>query len=92
MSGVWSLQSANENEEAKESAAIDNKDVVVGKRIAVKQLDWDSISATDLLALFQSFCAAGSAMAISKVEIYPSKFGKEQMERDILYGPPKEMF
>ena len=31
-------------------------------------------------------------MAINKVEIYPSKFGKEQMERDILYGPPKEMF
>ena len=31
-------------------------------------------------------------MIIEKVEIYPSKFGKEQMERDILYGPPKEMF
>ena len=62
-----------------------------GKRIAVKKLDWDSISAVDLLALFQSFCTkAGSS--IEKVEIYPSQFGKEQMERDIMYGPPKEMF
>ena len=31
-------------------------------------------------------------MAIEKVEIHYSKFGKEQMERDVLYGPPKEMF
>lgn len=31
-------------------------------------------------------------MSVEKVEIYPSKFGKEAMERDILYGPPKEMF
>ena len=89
VSGVWSLHSNNEDVQ---DAAI-SAEQVKGKRIAVKQLDWDSISATDLLALFQSFCtkSAGS-MAINKVEIYPSKFGKEQMERDILYGPPKEMF
>ena len=55
---------------------------VSGKRIAVKKLDWDSISAVDLLALFQSFCTK-SGMAVEKVEIYPSQFGKEQMERDI---------
>ena len=54
--------------------------MVVGKRIAVKQLDWDSISAVDLFSLFQSFCSvsgSSSSMAIEKVEIYPSKFGKE---------------
>ena len=66
-------------------------DDVQGKRIAVKQLDWDSISAIDLFSLFQSFCNKAS-MGIEKVEIFPSKFGKEAMERDVLYGPPKEMF
>ena len=66
---------------------------VAGKRIAVKQLDWDSISAVDLLNIFQSFCrVSATTMSVEKVEIYPSKFGKEAMERDILYGPPKEMF
>ena len=29
---------------------------------------------------------------VEKVEIHPSKFGLERMERDTLYGPPKEMF
>jgi len=64
---------------------------VKGKRVAVKQLDWDSVSATDLLALFRSLCKT-SSMQVEKVEIYPSKFGIEQMERDSLFGPPKEMF
>ena len=56
-------------------------------------LDWDSISAVDLLALFNSLCTQSSAsMRIDKVEIYPSQFGIEQMRNDSLYGPPKEMF
>ena len=29
---------------------------------------------------------------IEKVQIYPSLYGIEQMKRDSLYGPPKEMF
>jgi len=63
----------------------------VGKRIAVKQLDWDSITAEDLLAMFTSFCKRGS-MRIEKVEVHLSKFGKERMESDFLYGPPKAIF
>ena len=31
-------------------------------------------------------------MIVSKVEIYPSLYGLEQMKRDTLYGPPKEVF
>lgn len=61
--------------------------MVVGHRIAVTNLDWDSISAVDLLSLFTSFCHGSSNMAISKVEIYPSEFGKTMMQRDSLYGP-----
>ena len=52
VSGVWSLdeEEADENEAAAE-------EVEVGKRIAVTNLDWDSIGAVDLYALFNSFCA-----------------------------------
>jgi hypothetical protein len=50
-------------------------------------MDWDNISALDILALFTSFCKG--EMAIYKVEIYPSLFGLEQMKNDAIYGPPK---
>ena len=85
VSGVWSL---DEDEPKADGVVAED---VQGKRIAVKQLDWDSISAVDLFSLFNSFCNKAS-MRIEKVQIYPSKFGKESMERDVLYGPPKEMF
>lgn len=56
-------------------------------------LDWDSISATDLLVLFRSFChGIGASASIDKVQIYPSLYGIEQMKKDALYGPPKEIF
>lgn len=29
---------------------------------------------------------------LEKVQIYPSLYGIEQMKKDSLYGPPKEMF
>lgn len=47
MSGVWS-----DIEEPKDTAQEAPVDVKVGKRIAVTNLDWDSIGATDLLVLF----------------------------------------
>ena len=31
-------------------------------------------------------------MQIEKVLIYPSLYGIEQMKKDALYGPPKELF
>jgi len=64
VSGVWSIQ---ENEDEANKAA--PGEVATGKRIAVKQLDWDSITAVDLLALFQSFCSKGS-MVIEKIEVH----------------------
>ena len=89
LSGVWS----DISEPADHAAVVTHHDVQVGKRIAVTNLDWDSISAVDLLVLFTSFCQSqGGAAAIEKVEIFPSKYGKEQMKQDTLYGPPKEMF
>lgn len=52
-------------------------------------MDWDTLNAVDLLALFSSFCKG--EMLVSKVDIYPSLFGLEQMKNDSLYGPPKEI-
>ena len=52
-------------------------------------MDWDNVTAVDLLALFTSLCKG--EMFITKVEIYPSLFGLEQMKKDTIYGPPKEI-
>lgn len=52
-------------------------------------MDWDNLTATDLLSLFTSLCKGD--MFIEKVEIYPSLFGIEQMKKDSLYGPPKDI-
>ena len=48
------------------------------------------LSAVDILALFRGLCTG--QQAISKVVVYPSLFGLEQMKKDTLYGPPKEIF
>jgi hypothetical protein len=50
ISGVWSdLSEPNDN-------GVPKEDVKVGLRLAVTNLDWDSISAVDLFVLFTSFC------------------------------------
>ena len=64
----------------------------MGKRIAVTNLDWDSIGTEDLLALFRSFCVGKPSFSIEKVSLYPSLYGIEQMKKDALFGPPKEIF
>ena len=87
VSGVWS-----EPEEPKDESK-PQADVKVGKRIAVTNLDWDTINATDLLVLFSSFVRAqNKGGSIVKVQIYPSLFGIEQMKKERVEGPPKEMF
>jgi len=52
LSGVWSDLS----EPADDEVVVLQQDAQVGKRLAVTNLDWDSISAVDLLVLFTSFC------------------------------------
>ncbi len=62
----------------------------VSSRLAVVNLDWDNIRATDLMAVFSSFVP--SSGRILNVSIYPSEFGKERMDREDMEGPPKEIF
>lgn len=57
---------------------------------AVVNMDWDNVRAVDLMATFASFAPKGGA--IQSVAVYPSEFGKEQMQKEELQGPPKELF
>lgn len=87
VSGVWS----EPEEPADETKP--QVDAKVGKRIAVTNLDWDTINATDLFVLFSSFVRSqNKGGSIVKVQIYPSLFGIEQMKKDKVEGPPKAMF
>jgi len=55
------------------------------KRLAVVNLDWDQINAEDLMTIFSSL--SKRKCGIKKVEIYISNYGKEQIQKDSLYGP-----
>lgn len=50
VSGVWSIGS-----EPKDQAQVADQDIS-GKRLAVTNLDWDTIASKDLFVLFNSFC------------------------------------
>ena len=70
-----------------------NQEVPVGEvtaRLAVVNLDWDHIRAVDLMAVASSFAPADGR--IIKVAIYPSEYGRQQLEREELEGPPAELF
>ncbi|KAK6348874.1 pre-rRNA-processing protein esf1 [Orbilia blumenaviensis] len=73
---------------AQEAEAVPLGDI--SARIAVVNLDWDHIKATDLYVVLSSFVPIGGK--ILNVSIYPSEFGKERMEREEMEGPPKEVF
>ncbi|KAH7031251.1 uncharacterized protein B0I36DRAFT_323516 [Microdochium trichocladiopsis] len=91
-------EEAAEEEEVDTSASVNRlrdaqADVETGdvtRRIAIVNLDWDHIKASDLMALFSSFAPKGGR--IERVSVYPSEFGKERMQREELEGPPREIF
>ncbi|KAF2754496.1 hypothetical protein EJ05DRAFT_468941 [Pseudovirgaria hyperparasitica] len=62
----------------------------VSSRLAAVNLDWDNIRAVDIMAVAESFAPAEGR--IISVIVYPSEFGREQLEREELEGPPKEIF
>ena len=59
-------------------------------RLAVVNLDWDNVKSVDLLAVASSFVP--SSGRILSVAIYPSEYGREQMEYEAMKGPPKDLF
>lgn len=76
------------NEEEQKEAEKQIADVVEGdatSRLAVMNMDWDVVKAVDILVMLNSFLPPGSH--ISKVTVYPSNFGLEQMAREATSGP-----
>lgn len=57
---------------------------------AVVNMDWDNLRAVDLMATFISFVPKSGL--IKSISIYPSEFGKEQMQKEEVEGPPRELF
>jgi len=71
----------------------DDDTVVMGevsRRLAIVNLDWDNIRATDLMAVASSF--APPEGRILDVTVYPSEYGKERMEREEQEGPDPGLF
>ena len=60
-------------------------------RLSVQNIDWDNINAHHLFTLFSSFCKTGQSR-ILKVEIYPSQYGVEEMEKEKMQGPDRDIF
>ena len=54
-------------------------------RLAIVDLDWDKISAVDVLAVLRSFLVKGQS--IKAVSVYPSDFGLLKMKEEASLGP-----
>ncbi|EJU01899.1 hypothetical protein DACRYDRAFT_100166 [Dacryopinax primogenitus] len=67
-------------------------------RLAVVNLDWDHIRASDLYMVFSSVLGAQGSKTgqedgkVLHVGIYLSDFGKERLKREEREGPPPEVF
>ena len=81
----------DEKTQSMQPKLVADADVKIGKRLALTNMDWDNLTAVDIMAIFNSLCKGGE-MFIRRVEILPSLYGIEQMKNDTLYGPPQALF
>ena len=59
-------------------------------RLAAVDMDWNALSATDILAMLAGFTPKTGA--IRRVTVVPSEYGKQRIADEDLNGPPKEIF
>lgn len=57
---------------------------------ACVNMDWDNIRAVDLMATFSSFVPPKGKLL--SVKVFPSEYGKQQMQREEQEGPSREFF
>mmetsp|Transcript_33352 Transcript_33352/g.37933 ORF Transcript_33352/g.37933 Transcript_33352/m.37933 type:complete len:744 (-) Transcript_33352:177-2408(-) len=76
-SGVLDPSSKNEQDEVSITEA-------PSRYLAVMNMDWAKVRAVDLFAIVSSFTAPGS---IQKVQVFPSDYGLEKMEKENISGP-----
>eukprot|EP00944_MAST-04C_sp_MAST-4C-sp1_P003082 g3082.t1 len=65
-----------------------HENIPLGKetnRLALMNMDWEHLKATDIYALMQSFVS--STGSVSSVTVYPSEFGKKRMKLENQVGP-----
>lgn len=79
-------QEAQEDEEEQENIQLGD----AARRISLLNVDWENFKAKDIFFLFNSLCT-GSQRIVS-VTIYPSEYGKKELEREQLEGPDKDIF
>ncbi|KAL7069048.1 hypothetical protein ACR3K2_05810 [Cryptosporidium serpentis] len=63
-------------------------------RLSLMGLDWDNINADDIYVVLSSFLSPSKVLStgnlnnkLIRVSIYPSNFGKERMEYEVVHGP-----
>lgn len=62
----------------------------IDTRLAIVDLDWDNVNAAIIFKILSSFLPSNGSLI--SVEIYKSDFGKERLEEESEFGPPKEIF
>ncbi|XP_030854730.1 ESF1 homolog isoform X1 [Strongylocentrotus purpuratus] len=61
------------------------REEATSSRLAVCNIDWDCVTASDLFVLLNSFKPSGGVL--HSVKIYPSEFGLERMREEDAKGP-----
>lgn len=82
-------------EEEEEEASSEEEQAMLDEgqetsRLAAVDMDWNALSATDILAMLAGFTPKTGA--IRRVTVVPSEYGKQRLADEDANGPPKEIF